>query len=190
MQYTKHHDDNKAHHAINWYLVPMINDMIQDNPIITHYVCLPADGVVWCPGTFSQRNYELITESAENSFCSNSYFNDSIRSQFCTCHDSSAVMACAKLWPDWTIIILESPVWYIFFKISIISSQTICTICPRPLVVDAHLGNAFIFIKLHCNHQLLQRFTGKLLGEFMHLTFPITLYVFALFHLGNIPKVS
>ena len=27
------------------------------------------------------------------------YFNDSIRSQFCTCHDSWAVMTCAKLWP-------------------------------------------------------------------------------------------
>ena len=26
--------------------------------------------------------------------------NDPIRPQFCTCHDSSAVMACAKLWPD------------------------------------------------------------------------------------------
>ena len=26
------------------------------------------------------------------------------RSQFCTCHDSWAVMACAKLWPNWIII--------------------------------------------------------------------------------------
>ena len=32
------------------------------------------------------------------------YSDDQIRSQFCTCHDSSAVMACAKLWPDWDII--------------------------------------------------------------------------------------
>ena len=27
--------------------------------------------------------------------------NDPIRSQFCTCHDSSAVVACPKLWTDW-----------------------------------------------------------------------------------------
>ena len=27
-----------------------------------------------------------------------------IMSQFCTCHDSSAVVACAKLWHDWIII--------------------------------------------------------------------------------------
>ena len=27
--------------------------------------------------------------------------NNQIRSQFCTCLDSSAVMACAKLWPHW-----------------------------------------------------------------------------------------
>ena len=29
---------------------------------------------------------------------------DPIRSQFCTCHDSFAVMTCAKLWPDQMII--------------------------------------------------------------------------------------
>ena len=27
-----------------------------------------------------------------------------IRSRFCTCHDSSAVVTCAKSWPDWIII--------------------------------------------------------------------------------------
>ena len=31
--------------------------------------------------------------------------NHPIRPQFCTCHDSWAVMTCAKLWPDRTIII-------------------------------------------------------------------------------------
>ena len=30
--------------------------------------------------------------------------NDPVRSQFCTCHDSSAVMACAQLWPNQFII--------------------------------------------------------------------------------------
>ena len=29
--------------------------------------------------------------------------SDLIRSQFCTCHDNRAVVACAKLWPDWVI---------------------------------------------------------------------------------------
>ena len=33
-------------------------------------------------------------------FFSNVSSHDLIRSQFCTCHDSSAVMTCAKLWPD------------------------------------------------------------------------------------------
>ena len=32
--------------------------------------------------------------------------NDQIRSQFCTCHDSWAVVSCAKLWPEWIIGIL------------------------------------------------------------------------------------
>ena len=31
--------------------------------------------------------------------CSNSYFKDQIRPQFCTSLDSSAVKTCAKLWP-------------------------------------------------------------------------------------------
>ena len=36
----------------------------------------------------------------KNSSCSSCDSNDSTRSQICTCHDSSAVMACAKLWTD------------------------------------------------------------------------------------------
>ena len=41
--------------------------------------------------------------------------NDKIRSQFCTCHDSSAVMACANFRPDW------------IFKISSLSAA--CNVC-------------------------------------------------------------
>ena len=36
-----------------------------------------------------------------------------ISSQFCTCHDSLAVVACAKLRPDW-FIIFHVRDWYIF----------------------------------------------------------------------------
>ena len=39
-----------------------------------------------------------LSKSRENESCSNLKDNDQIRSQFCTCHDSSAVVACAKLW--------------------------------------------------------------------------------------------
>ena len=42
-------------------------------------------------------------KSCEN-FPSNCYSNDPIRSQFCTCHDSLAVMTCAKLQPNWVIV--------------------------------------------------------------------------------------
>ena len=37
-------------------------------------------------------------------FCYNSDIKDSIKSQFCTCHDSWAVMACEKLWFNLMII--------------------------------------------------------------------------------------
>ena len=56
-------------------------------------------------GLVSQMVFELITETSENDFISllplNFCSNDPIRSQFCTCHDSSA----AKLWPDLSITI-------------------------------------------------------------------------------------
>ena len=32
-----------------------------------------------------------------------------VKSQICTCHDSWAVVACAKLWPDWIIRIQTKP---------------------------------------------------------------------------------
>ena len=40
----------------------------------------------------------------EHSLCFYQCSNDSIRSQTCTCHDSWAVMTCAKLWPNLSII--------------------------------------------------------------------------------------
>ena len=36
----------------------------------------------------------------ENAFCSNFVSDELIRSKFCTCHDSLAVMTRAKFWPD------------------------------------------------------------------------------------------
>ena len=45
----------------------------------------------------------------------NCYSYDSSRSQICTCHDSSAVVACAKLWPD-QVIIFHITVTYIFTR--------------------------------------------------------------------------
>ena len=38
-------------------------------------------------------------------------YNDLIRSQFCTCHDSLAVMTCANLWPDSIITIIIITKW-------------------------------------------------------------------------------
>ena len=42
-------------------------------------------------------NWNLVTID----FCSNLDSYVAMRSQFCTCHDSSAVVACAKLWLHW-----------------------------------------------------------------------------------------
>ena len=47
-------------------------------------------------------------KSCENSFRYNFNLNYAIRSQFCTWHDSWAVMTCAKLWPDWSLSLKKS----------------------------------------------------------------------------------
>ena len=49
---------------------------------------------------FHKQFMSSLLKSCENPFCSNFDSNDPIRSQFCTRHDSLAVMACAKLLPD------------------------------------------------------------------------------------------
>ena len=55
-------------------------------------------------GSISQRVYKLIINILEKKLCCFYMENNGqIRPQFCTCHDSSAVMACAKLWSDWII---------------------------------------------------------------------------------------
>ena len=57
------------------------------------------------PGTqFTMGIYELIIEILWKFSRFNYNFNDQIRLQFCTCHDSIAVLACAKLWPDLMIL--------------------------------------------------------------------------------------
>ena len=62
----------------------------------------------------------------QNYFYSIFYSNNSFRSQFFTCHDSSAVMTCAKLWPDLIIIV---HVIYLH-KIWFMSSWIICEMSP------------------------------------------------------------
>ena len=65
-----------------------------------------------------------------NNTCSSFMKNNApIKSQFCTCHDSSAIMACAKMLHDWMIRI-KNEIKYNFCKIWItrMSSYTICEI--------------------------------------------------------------
>ena len=56
------------------------------------------------------------SESLLNSVCSYIHSNNPIRSLFCTCHDSWAVMTCAKLWPDLMIILCNNNTTLFFTK--------------------------------------------------------------------------
>ena len=77
------------------------------------------------PGPF-HRCYELIIEIIY--FCSNSYSDGPIRSQICTCHNSSTAVACANLGPDMITIITCT----LTYKIWIICSQIFCKMAPCP----------------------------------------------------------
>ena len=56
----------------------------------------------WCSSwdPFHKQLYKLIIEIYENYICNDFNSNPPIWSQFCTCHDSWAVVAYAKLWLD------------------------------------------------------------------------------------------
>ena len=51
-------------------------------------------------GPFCPQFNSSLSKFCESTFCSNSDYNHKSRSHFCTCHDSRAVVTCAKLWPD------------------------------------------------------------------------------------------
>ena len=55
-------------------------------------------------------------KSRKNSFGFYFEYKDLIRSHFCTCHDSSAVMTCAKLWPD-CITVLHERTWFLLWDL-------------------------------------------------------------------------
>ena len=61
----------------------------------------------------SQMLYELITEISWKSLSFDYSTNNLFTSQICTCHDSLAVVTCAKLWPDLIIILhaITTKIW-------------------------------------------------------------------------------
>ena len=62
-----------------------------------------APGIHFTKGSWSH-NWNLV----KNTIICEKYldydYSDPMRSQICICHDSSAVMACAKSWDDWILI--------------------------------------------------------------------------------------
>ena len=81
-------------------------------------------------GPVSQRVYELIIQSLKYNFSFYMHNNDQIMSQFCTCHDSSAVVAYANLCHEWAIRI-EKRAKQIFTRFLLWAHKTICKMCPR-----------------------------------------------------------
>ena len=78
------------------------------------------------PPTHFTNSHDLIIQILQKKIISHMKNNNNIRSQFCTCHDSSAVVTCANLWPGWIIeIMIKSE--NNFHKISIRGSLSTCT---------------------------------------------------------------
>ena len=72
-------------------LIRLVSRMFDDSP----------RGGYRCKGSISHSVCELINQICENTCCSCMKNNDESRSQFCTCHDSSAVVACVNVWSGW-----------------------------------------------------------------------------------------
>ena len=87
-------------------------------------------------GGFGQIVHELLIEILWKTVYSNFDSHQPISSQFCTCHDSWAVVTWAKLWPD-TIIIVCAKIMGFFFKIWIISSQSISETVPLSSIMPS-----------------------------------------------------
>ena len=81
-------------------------------PNTGHHLAAGNKTSLWGDGIFLLQTGDLSQnwfansqlKSCDNFCCCNFYCNDPVRSHFCTCHDSWAVMTCAKLWPDQTTI--------------------------------------------------------------------------------------
>ena len=115
------------------------------------------------PGTFSQTIYELITEiSCKKFFCFNHDSHNPVRSQICTCHDSWAVVACAKLWPDLIII----------FHVRDSNCGNIWIICSLTLyeILHCSLGNCLavyiLYMAIGRQTLLVMKITGLCLSVY------------------------
>ena len=93
--------------------------MREKGPLHARYLLSPLCQMTWeddeVPGLRDMTNFYLLPHtwspfhkafmSSLSKFLFTSYVNndDTIRLQFCTGHDSWAVVTCAKLWADWTL---------------------------------------------------------------------------------------
>ena len=89
--------------------------------------------------------------------------NDQIRSQFCTCHDSWAVVACAKLWPDLIVIFHICKNNSNSCEIWIMSWYTIVRWVS---IMQIGLPRGFIFMQHMGNTKLMARATETLVEYF------------------------
>ena len=94
--------------------------------------------------------------------CKNTYWfyvnnNDHIRSQFCTCHDSWAVMPCAKVLPDCTIrnklraklIATSFQIWAHKLIVTLTPSCYVMLVCLSSCTMEIHHD-----LTLHLSHLL------------------------------------
>ena len=83
------------------------------------------------------------------------YSNDPIKAQFCTCHDSSAVVACAKLW----LCSDQCKGCMYFYNICIMGSLTACEMSPRRIFSRVILGHFLNFKKRGFSTNYYRNFT-------------------------------
>ena len=108
--------------------------------------------------------------------------DDPISSQFCTCHDSSAVMTCAKVWTD-LIFIFQSTATWILTRFGLWAQKTLWD--------ESVTSVALLGASLNWNHQ--GKFTLIRLLEILHavvIQLEVYLSVLVLLSQQRLPKMA
>ena len=96
---------------------------------------------IWHQGPISQQFMSSFLKSHKSSFYSNFNSNNgNIRSQICTCHDSRAVVTCAKLWPDWIIIFYVRTLCIFFTSFGFGAHKSCVKWLPDIISTVCHMG--------------------------------------------------
>ena len=114
-----------SRHGIFINFIDLLEPVMSRGHLCFSLTCIPIDHTdIFVSGAqFRKGLWAHVSNLSKNTCCFHLQIENQFRSQWCTCHNSSAVVTCANLWPDWLIRIII-PAKKIL-KITVMSSWTL-----------------------------------------------------------------